>query len=95
MKSFKSIVLWMAALLAIGAALICFEGDMLWKIQQYNLFLSSPLFFKQMMVVLRRNAVLYWRILHPVFLPSLAGSPAVKLLVAIVVMAYQTHVLHS
>lgn len=41
----------MAALLAIGAALICFEGDMLWKIQQYNLFLSSPLFFKQMMVV--------------------------------------------
>ena len=43
----------------------------------------------------RRNAVLYWRILHPVFLPSLAGSPAVKLLVAIVVMAYQTHVLHS
>lgn len=51
MKSFKSIVLWMAALLAIGAALICFKGDMLWKIQQYNLFLSSPLFFKQMMVV--------------------------------------------
>ena len=41
----------MAALLVIGAALICFEDDMLWKIQQYNLFLYSSLFFKQMMVV--------------------------------------------
>ena len=51
MKIFKSIAFWLIVLLVVAVALIRFEGDMLWKIQQYNLFLYSSLFFKQMMVV--------------------------------------------
>ena len=51
MKIFKSIALWLIVLLVVAVVLVRFEGDMLWKIQQYNLFLYSPLFFKQMMVV--------------------------------------------
>ena len=45
MKIFKSIALWLIVLLVVAVALIRFEGDMLWKIQQYNLFLYSSLFF--------------------------------------------------
>ena len=51
MKIFKSIALWLIVLLVVAVVLVRFEGDMLWKIQQYNLFLYSSLFFKQMMVV--------------------------------------------
>ena len=51
MKGIRSIVIWGSALLAIAAALLFFESDFLWKVQQYNLFLYSSLFFKQMMVV--------------------------------------------
>lgn len=39
------------ALGAIGWSLLCVEGDYLWKVQELNLFLDTPLFFKQQMVV--------------------------------------------
>ena len=41
----------MAALAATAFALLYVESDMLWKVQQQNLFLYSSLFFKQQMVV--------------------------------------------
>ena len=50
MKKYLSIASWLAAPLVVVIALIGFESDLLWKIQQFNLFLSTPLFFKQMMV---------------------------------------------
>ena len=51
MKRFKSIAFWLGALIVIAIALLYVESDLLWKLQQYNLFLSSSLFFKQQMVV--------------------------------------------
>ena len=42
---------WIGALLLIAFALLTFESDLLWKVQQYNLFLNTSLFFSQMMVV--------------------------------------------
>lgn len=43
--------LWLGALLTIAIALLVFEADLLWKVQQHNLFLGSVLFFKQQMAV--------------------------------------------
>ena len=51
MKRFKPLALWLGALLAIAIALIVVESDFLWKVQQYDLFLYTTLFFKQQMVV--------------------------------------------
>ena len=51
MKRFMPILLWVGALLLIAIALLGFESDLLWKVQQYNLFLDTPLFFREMMVV--------------------------------------------
>ena len=51
MKRLLPITLWLVALIAIAIALLEVESDLLWKVQQYNLFLSSSLFFKQQMVV--------------------------------------------
>lgn len=50
MKKIIPIALWLGALSLIVCALLCFESDLLWKVQQQNLFLYSSLFFKQMMV---------------------------------------------
>ena len=50
MKRFLPILPWLGALLLIAVALLAFETDLLWKIQQYNLFLDTPLFFRQQMV---------------------------------------------
>ena len=50
MKKYLSIASWLAGPLVLVIALIWFESDLLWKIHQFNLFLSTPLFFKQMMV---------------------------------------------
>ena len=50
MKKYLSIASWLAGPLVLVIALIWFESDLLWKIQQFNLFLSTPLFFKQMMI---------------------------------------------
>lgn len=50
MKRFIPITLWLGALSLIVCVLLCFESDLLWKVQQQNLFLYSSLFFKQAMV---------------------------------------------
>ena len=50
-KKMKPFALWVGVLLVIAIALIVVESDLLWKIQQYDLFLYSSLFFKQQMVV--------------------------------------------
>ena len=51
MKTIKPLALWLGGLLIIALALTAVESDLLWKIQQYDLFLFSTLFFKQQMVV--------------------------------------------
>lgn len=51
MKRIKPIVLWLGALIAIALTLLIVEADLLWKTQQYDIFLFTPLFFKQQMVV--------------------------------------------
>ena len=54
MKSFKKLIplaLWLGALLVGAFALLYFEADLLWKVQQHNVFLNTALFFKQQMVV--------------------------------------------
>ena len=47
----KYFVIWLAALAAIACGLLICESDLLWKVQELNLFLDTPLFFKQQMVV--------------------------------------------
>lgn len=51
MKRFIPILLWVGALSIIAGTLIYAESNLLWKLQQFHLFLYSSLFFKQMMVV--------------------------------------------
>lgn len=47
----KSIATWLLALLLIAGSLLFFESDFLWKTQELNLFLTTPDFFSQQMVV--------------------------------------------
>ena len=51
MKRFVPYLSWLVALLLIAFVLLRFENDLLWKVQQYNLFLDTPLFFREQMVV--------------------------------------------
>ena len=51
MKKFISLLPWLGALLLIAVSLLYFESDLLWKVQQYNLFLDTPLFFHELMLV--------------------------------------------
>jgi hypothetical protein len=51
MKRFIPILPWLGALLFIAFGLLFFESDLLWKVQQYNLFLDTPLFFRDQMLV--------------------------------------------
>ena len=51
MKRITPFLPWLIALLLIAFALLHFESDLLWKVQQYNLFLDTPLFFREQMVV--------------------------------------------
>ena len=44
-------LLWFGALIVAAFALLYFEADLLWKVQQHNLFLNTFLFFQQQMVV--------------------------------------------
>lgn len=46
-----TIILWVVALAVIAGAMLCFESDQLWKVEQKNLFLSSGLFLKEQLVV--------------------------------------------
>ncbi len=51
MKKFLYIVVWLIALVVITGALLFFEGHLLWKLQEMNLFLSTSMFLKEQMVV--------------------------------------------
>ena len=51
LKILKSIALWLATLAVVAFALLYFEADLLWKVQQHNVFLNSSVFFNQQMVV--------------------------------------------
>ena len=46
-----AIAIWLVALVVIAGALLLFESDQLWKVQQKNLFLCSTLYFKDQLVV--------------------------------------------
>ena len=47
----KPIALWLASLIVVAAALLFYDADLLWKVQQHNVFLNTSLFFHQMMAV--------------------------------------------
>jgi hypothetical protein len=51
MKKLLSISPWLIALLCIGIALLYCESDLLWMLQEKNLFLSTSMFFREQMVV--------------------------------------------
>ena len=50
MKRLVPILPWLGGLLLIAVALLCFETHLLWKVQQYNTFLDTPLFFSDQML---------------------------------------------
>ena len=51
MKRYIPILSWLGGMLLTAVALLWFESDLLWKVQQYNLFLDTPHFFREQMVV--------------------------------------------
>ena len=51
MKRLIPILPWLGALLLIAFVLLYYESNLLWKVQQFNLFLDTPLFFRQQMLV--------------------------------------------
>jgi len=51
MEKFKPIALWLGTLIVVAFALWYYESDLLWKVQQHNIFLNSSLYFRQQMVV--------------------------------------------
>ena len=51
MKRIIPVLPWLGALLLIAVALLSYESDLLWKVQQYNLFLDTSLFFREEMLV--------------------------------------------
>ena len=51
MKKYLSISICGLALLIAAGALLIFEADFLWKLQEQNLHLDTPIFFKEQMAV--------------------------------------------
>jgi len=51
MKKHLPLAIWLVTLVVIAGALLWFESDLLWKVQQKNLFLCSTLFLKEQLVV--------------------------------------------
>lgn len=47
----KPITLWLGALIVVATALLVFEADLFWKIQQHNVFLNTSEFFQQTMAM--------------------------------------------
>ena len=47
----RTITIWLLALIIVAGSLLFFENDFLWKTQELNLFLTTPAFFSQQMVV--------------------------------------------
>ena len=50
-SSLYNIIIWTVGLAIIAFALLYYEKDFLWKVQEMNLFQHTSLFFKQQMVV--------------------------------------------
>ena len=50
MKKYLSIASLLAAPLVLAVTLMWFESDLLWKVQQFNLFQCTSLYFSQQMV---------------------------------------------
>lgn len=46
-----TIIMWAVALAVMAGAMLFFESDQLWKVQEKNLFLCSTLFLKEQLVV--------------------------------------------
>ena len=51
MKRYLPISICLATLLIVAGALLFFEADLLWKLQEHNLFLNTSQFFNERMVV--------------------------------------------
>lgn len=51
MKRYLPISIWLVALLIVAGALLFFEADLLWKVQEQNLFLDTRMFFNERMLV--------------------------------------------
>jgi hypothetical protein len=51
MKRYLPISIWLVALLIVAGALLFWEADLLWKLQEQNLFLNTSLFFQEQMLV--------------------------------------------
>ena len=47
----KPIALWLLTLTVLAIIMLYFEADLLWKVQQHNVFLNTSLFFNQMMAM--------------------------------------------
>ena len=47
----KPIALWLLTLTVLAIIMLSFEADLLWKVQQHNVFLNTSLFFRQMMAM--------------------------------------------
>lgn len=58
LKKYSTIILWLTALTMISSVLLTYEYHWLWKIQELNLFLWTPLFFQQQMEV--ASGMLIW-----------------------------------
>ena len=46
-----TIIIWLAALALIAGAMLLFESDQLWKVQEKNIFLNTTLYLKEQLVV--------------------------------------------
>lgn len=50
-QKYLALAIWLVALAAIAGAMLIFESDQLWKVQEKNLFLCSMLYLKEQIVV--------------------------------------------
>ena len=50
-QKYLALAIWLVALVVIAGALLIFESDQLWKVQEKNLFLCSVLFLKEQIIV--------------------------------------------
>ena len=50
-QKYLVLAIWLVALVVIAGALLIFESDQLWKVQEKNLFLCSMLYLKEQIVV--------------------------------------------
>ena len=51
MRRYIPLIVWLVVLSIAAGALLSFEADLLWKLQEGNLFLDTPIFFKEQMMV--------------------------------------------